>query len=258
MPLVKGSIFRLSNGTTGIVTGVTSVDGTYCNAIFHDGTAGSCANASIEPFIIAEPGHGPIRCPVCAGLKDELDVVREDLQKARLERGMVEREYRGRAQAAEAKLEELTHERDILRVELKQWQEGERQQCTAEAKPSDAHYTATPYQPRYVIALAGAGYNRGVALSYLARAPHKGELLKDMKKALNHLRFMREEPEGYETLRYLSGALDIADAWASHYPQAVQYDVRSAIHGLLGGTSSPIGSLKDAIGRLEKDAPRAL
>lgn len=50
------------------------------------------------------------------------------------------------------------------------------------------HYVATPIEPIDVIEAWGLNFHTGNVVKYLARAPHKGTPLEDLRKALWYLK----------------------------------------------------------------------
>ena len=61
-----------------------------------------------------------------------------------------------------------------------------------------AHYNFGKYEVIAVIEDWGVGYHLGNVVKYVARAPHKGEELQDLKKALwylqRHIKNMESKP----------------------------------------------------------------
>lgn len=76
-----------------------------------------------------------------------------------------------------------------------------------------AHYTTSPYEAITVIESVGSGYCRGNALKYLCRAPHKGQLAADLRKAAWYVRRLVTSREDFSVMGRVE-AKAVATSWA--------------------------------------------
>lgn len=78
------------------------------------------------------------------------------------------------------------------------------------------HYTMSPYEPNVVAEAIGNGYNRCTALAYLCRAPHKGNMSADLRKAAWYARRLITARESFTPLPEVS-ARAVAVSWDDTY-----------------------------------------
>ena len=103
--------------------------------------------------------------------------------------------------------------------------------CAVKPDPINhpTHYTASPYEAITVIESVGSGYCRGNALKYLCRAPHKGQLAADLRKAAWYVRRLVTSREDFSVMGRTE-AKAVATSWAGD--SGVRHD---AIRCLLTG-----------------------
>lgn len=124
-----------------------------------------------------------------------------------------------------------------------------------------SHYTATEFEPVVVIEALAPHYHVGAAIKYLARAPHKGRLAEDLRKARWYL--MRAVAIGAGRILHPSWE-EIAGMWANGYPERdfdddSDFDLRKSAHFaiehvLRGNYMSAADHVKDALKAIGGDA----
>lgn len=158
-------------------------------------------------------------------------------------------------------LDAVTHERDALRVEFQADHEALVAKIAAfedacglvdadgapveydlstltfrrvggDAVDHPSHYTATEFEPVVVIEALAPHYHVGAAIKYLARAPHKGRLAEDLKKARWYL--LRAVACGVVGRKHPNGRR-IAASWCAHYPEKLRESAEDAIDYMLHG-----------------------
>lgn len=248
--VTPGALFRLPDGTTGLVYDVVG-DRAHANFYTARGVRGLPVD-NIAPHIICEPGDGPIRGN---------DKALADAQ-ARAARMEAERdEARVFLAAVTAGQTEAIHERDALRAEFKADHEALVAKLAAfedacglvdpdgapveydlstlsfrrvggDAVDHPSHYTATEFEPVVVIEALNPHAHVSFAIKYLARAPHKGRLAEDLKKARWYL--LRAVACGVVGRKHPNGRR-IAASWSAHYPENLRESAEDAIDYMLAG-----------------------
>ena len=117
-----------------------------------------------------------------------------------------------------------------------------------------SHYTATEFEPVVVIEALNPHAHVSFAIKYLARAPHKGQLVKDLRKARWYL--LRAVAVGAGRILHPNWE-EIAGTWAAKYPERdfdddSDFDLRKSAHFaiehvLRGNYMSAADHVKDAL-----------
>lgn len=223
--ITPGALFRLGHGVTGMVT---KVDDGGCEAVTSVGTLEFTDYQSttvIAPHIICEPGDGPIRGNDKALADAQARAVRMEAERDDVIKQW--NEARAELHNLRGQIDAVTRGRDTLN----------RADVAPPAEPKDAinhpsHYTATEFEPVVVIESLNPHAHVAFAIKYLARAPHKGRLAEDLKKARWYL--LRAVACGVVGRKHPNGRR-IAASWCAHYPEKLRESAEDAIDYMLAG-----------------------